>query len=210
MTLHTASPRAEEILSFWFGSDTNEQNWNSKNYFKVRIPLWFDGAPATDQAIRERFGADVEQATRGHLESWRENPRGCLALILLLDQFSMSLHREQARGYLQSTMAIPIAREAIERGYDQAVSRAERVFFYMPLEHAEDLALQEKSVALFNRLIQDVPPQLKETFEIFLDYAVRHHDVIRQFGRFPERNAVFGRAPTPAEAKFMSQGGSPF
>ncbi|MDR3607839.1 MAG: DUF924 domain-containing protein [Oligoflexia bacterium] len=202
--------RPDEILEYWFGADPKEQTWNSKLYFKARIPLWFDANPAVDAEIRERFGADVEQAARGNLEHWREDPRGALALTLLLDQFSMNIHRGAARSFLQSTMAVPIAREAIERGFDQKVGHAERVFFYLPFEHAEELGLQEKSMELFNRLLQDVPPQLRETFDIFLDYAIRHHDVIRQFGRFPERNAVFGRVPTPAESRFLEQGGSPF
>jgi uncharacterized protein (DUF924 family) len=202
--------RYDEILDYWLGTEAEQQPWNHKTYFKSRIPLWFDGTPSTDQFVRKNFEADVDLAARGSLDHWRSEPRSCLALIILLDQFSMNLHRDTGRAFIQSAMAIPIAQEALERGFDRKTSFAARVFFYLPLQHAEDLNLQERSVELFSQLVQEVPAQLRESYEIFLDYAARYHDVIRQFGRFPDRNGVFGRTPTPAENRYMEQGGSPF
>ncbi len=107
-------------------------------------------------------------------------------------------------------MAIPISLRAIERGFDRRATPVERVFFYLPLEHAEDLTLQRRSVEVFTRLVNELPPEQRALMDGFRDYAVKHLEVIERFGRFPDRNEIFGRTHTKEEAEYMAQGGPPF
>ncbi len=197
--------RAEEILEFWFG-----HYQPSKEYFAERMHLWFGGTPEIDENIRRRFETDVQQAAAGQLSSWEEDPRSCLALIVLLDQFSLNIYRDEPRSFEQSAMAIPIAERALARGFDQKVPVIMRAFFYLPFEHGESIDDQERSVALFERLAQDSPDELKELTAGFHHYAILHWEVIDRFGRFPDRNPIFGRPHTPEEVQYMADGGPPF
>src|SRR5690606_119569 len=139
--------------------------------------------------------------------AWLAPPRGRLALVILIDQFSRNLFRGDARAFAHDALARRWVSEGLDAGADRALRAIERVFFYLPLEHSESLADQQRSVALFERLCADVPPALQGTFAGYLDYAVRHRDVIVRFGRFPHRNASLGRATTPEEAEFLRQPG---
>ncbi len=207
--------RAEEILAFWFGtpgvSDTPER----------RQKLWFGGSDATDRLIRERFGEDVQKAVVGEYDDWAKYGRGSLALILLLDQFSLNIHRDQPRSYIQGAMALPFALKSVQRGYDQFVPIEWRVFFYLPLEHSEDVHLQRRSVSLFERLAiygrelgqatgTEPDPGLVARLDSYLDYAKRHALVVERFGRMPYWNELLGRESTPEEAKWLAQGGPDF
>ncbi|HSM80995.1 MAG TPA: DUF924 family protein [Nodosilinea sp.] len=192
--------RAEEILRFWFGDPADRAG----EYGQQR-QVWFKKDAAFDETIRRRFGADHGRAERGELAAWRGQPRSCLALVVLLDQFSRNLFRGEARSFGCDRTALATANYALEQGYDQQVLPVERMFFYLPLEHSENLADQDRSVALVQALDAAHPG-----FASTLDYALRHREVIRRFGRFPHRNTILGRPTTPEEAEFLRQPGSRF
>ena len=207
--------RAEEVLAFWFAtpgiSDSPER----------RQKIWFGGSDATDQMIRERFETDVKKAVVGEYDDWAQSARGSLALIILLDQFSLNIHRDEARSYLQSAMALPVALKAIRRGFDQFVPIEWRLFFYLPLEHSEDVRVQRQSVRLFEQLAaygrelgQSVghgdDAGLPARLDAYLDYAKRHAEVVEQFGRMPYWNELLGRESAPEEATWLASGGPDF
>jgi uncharacterized protein (DUF924 family) len=190
------------ILKYWFGKPEA-----TRAYLDQRNELWFGGAKETDAYIRAHFAAEIEAASQGQLKAWEDEPESCLALILLLDQFSMNLERDTRRCYERSAMAIPIAERAIERGFDRKVHLAQRAFFYMPLEHSEELAHQRRAIELFKQMIGDFPGELRECAESYLDYANQHFRVVEEYGRFPGRNEVFGRTSTAKEKKYLDDGG---
>lgn len=177
---------ADDILDFWFVKSTPE-DWFKKN----------DGFDAT---IRERFGALVEDAAAARLDGWRGSADGCLALILLLDQFTRNIHRGSPQAFAADHLALDYARHALNQGYDRAVAAERRPFYYLPFEHSEDLADQERSVRLFEA----------HGDPVMLDYAIRHKVIVERFGRFPHRNAVLGRASTPEELEFLAGPNSSF
>ncbi len=192
--------RVEEILRFWFGdpADPNSEYGQQRQ-------AWFKKDPAFDDTIRQRFLADVERAIAGDLDEWRQGPRSCLALVLLLDQFPRNLFRGDARCFRGDRAALTTAYYALDRGYDQQVLPVEGMFFYLPLEHSENLNDQNRSVELVRSLHAAHPE-----FESTLHHAIRHWDVIQRFGRFPHRNEILGRKTTPKEAAFLQQPGSRF
>lgn len=198
-------PRAQSVLDYWFG-DLNQ----SPAYLKARVPFWFVGGERVDAEIRRKFGALLKLAVQGKLDGWKKTPRGALALIVLLDQFSLNLHREKPESYDQSELAIPIANHVLRNGWDWTYTPVEKVFAYLPLEHSEKLSDQKKSVALFRALARSAPKAYRTTAESFLDYAVRHYVVVKRYGRFPDRNEVFGRKSTPAELRFLASDQAPF
>jgi uncharacterized protein (DUF924 family) len=158
---------------------------------------WFSRDEAFDAAIRDRFGETYEAAARGDLNEWELSPEGALALVLVLDQFPRNLFRGTRRVYATDDTALMAAERAIERGHDRAVEPALRRFFYLPFMHAEDPAMQERSVAL-NEGLGD--PEVAK-------WARHHRDIVARFGRFPHRNAVLGRETTPEEATFLKEDG---
>jgi uncharacterized protein (DUF924 family) len=181
-------------LDFWFaeGPDTFREAWFKKD-------------ESFDAACREAFGALILPAREGALDGWAETPKGALALLLLLDQVPRNLFRGSAEAFASDEHARAIARRAVlERGFDLALTPTERVFLYLPFEHGEAMADQDLSVALFEGL-RDSPAHAKPGGAI--DYAWRHRAVIRQFGRFPHRNAPLGRASTAAEEAWLAAGG---
>jgi uncharacterized protein (DUF924 family) len=182
---------AGAVLEFWFGAPPIASR-----------PEWFRKDPAFDEAIRSRFGALVDDAIAGRL-GWAAEHR--LAEILLLDQFPRNLFRGQARAFAGDARAVGLALALIDEGADAALHPLARWFVYLPLEHAEDLMLQDRSVALFAALAA-AEPQMASA----LDYAERHRDVIRRFGRFPHRNEALGRASTPDELAYLATPGSGF
>ncbi|NJR38341.1 MAG: DUF924 domain-containing protein [Leptolyngbyaceae cyanobacterium CSU_1_4] len=189
-----------EVLQFWFGDPQSEEAQYSR-----RRKVWFSKHSETDQIIQRRFLTTYEQAVAGELEGWQATPEGCLALILLLDQFPRNLFREQPQAFATDRQARTLALRAIAQGFDQSLAPIQRIFIYLPLEHSENLGDQHQSVALFQQLTAH-SPELADVF----DYAVRHQTVIERFGRFPHRNASLGRASTAAELEFLKQPGSSF
>lgn len=187
--------RIDEILDYWF-EDTDEAGY----------ARWFAGTPETDAQIRARFGDLLEPATSGQLDTWADTARGRLALIIVLDQFSRNCHRGDGRAFAGDPVAQRLCLDGLERGHDRQLSLTERWFFYLPLEHAEDLVLQERSVALHQQLLAEAPPDRRKQYEGALDYAIRHRDVVARFGRFPHRNQTLGRVSTDEERAFLAEG----
>ena len=177
-------PRAEAILEFWFRGDVERKEWFSKD-------------PSFDDEIRARFLSLYEEAAGGAFNAWRDSPRSCLALIVLLDQFPRNMFRGSARVYATDTLALNAARHAVATGYDRALNKTERTFTYLPFEHSENLADQERALELF-------------AGHPNAEWARRHYEIIKRFGRFPHRNAILGRQSTPAEIEFLKEPGSSF
>jgi uncharacterized protein (DUF924 family) len=189
---------AQAVLDFWFGSPGSPEQG-------TRRPEWWRKDPAFDAEVRTRFGPLVERALRGELEDWSKTAEGALAQVLLLDQFTRNAYRDTPRAFAGDARAQAAAQAMVGRRQDEALPPEQRTFVYMPFEHAEGLAMQEEAVRLFARLAAIAPDEEEQ-----LDYARRHQDVIRRFGRFPHRNAILGRRSTPEEAAFLEQPGSGF
>jgi len=191
----------QDILAFWFEELTAQD--------------WFSGDAALDKVISDRFGALYDELTDPRTtpstdpsanpstnhESWLATPEGSLALILVLDQFPRNLFRNSPRAFASDSLALRIANEAIARGHDLETHVERRVFFYLPYEHSEALADQDRAVSL----IQD-----RADISVYLDYAERHRAVIARFGRFPHRNEILGRPSTAEETAYLNDGGERF
>ena len=188
--LASTPSRAEDILGYWFG-DTGEP----------RNELWFGGSPDVDADIRARFAGDLQRAAAGDYDDWANTPRGRLALVILLDQFSRNIYRDDPRAFAQDPRAQALAVEATDNGHAAALSPLEQSFLFMPLMHAEDLALQNRCCELTAELAAT-----DATLAPVADFARRHRDVIARFGRFPHRNDVLGRDTTPEEAEHLATG----
>jgi uncharacterized protein (DUF924 family) len=176
----------QEVFSFWFEQLTRKD--------------WFEKNDALDEAMRRHFAATHLSLARGELEGWRGSPRDRLAAVIVLDQLSRNLYRDTPLSFAADWLALREAKLAIEAGADMALGTDERCFFYLPFEHSELLAEQDRSVELFT-LLGD---------KDYLDYAERHRAVIRQFGRFPHRNPILGRESTAAELEYLSKPGAGF
>ncbi len=170
----------EDIVSFWHGAGPDR---------------WFSRDDTFDEACRARFLATYEAAARGDLAEWELSPHGALALIILLDQLPRNMFRGTRRAYATDATALLGAERAIERHFDEAVEPELRRFFYLPFMHAEDLAAQERSVALNADIGADD----------VLEWAHHHRDIIARFGRFPHRNAILGRDSTPEEQAYLAE-----
>jgi uncharacterized protein (DUF924 family) len=193
--------RIEKILEFWFGTFPNA--WTAD---ESKQDMWFRSGADYDAEIFSRFGSDYFRAVDGELDSWAESPRGRLALIILLDQFSRHIHRGSAEAFAQDEKAQQLCIEGISAGDDQNLHPVERSFFYLPLEHAEDLERQNLAIEAYSQLIQDVPEQYRQPLEVALEWAQKHHYVIERFGRFPELNETLGRESTAEEIAFVEAG----
>jgi uncharacterized protein (DUF924 family) len=195
----------ETILDFWFGSTSDDTV-----AAKERANLWWSKNTATDDEIRRRFEIYVVLAISEQLNDWLSTPSGRLALIILTDQFPRNIYRDTARAFSFDEKALTWCIEGLENKVDRQLRPIERVFFYLPLEHAEYIEHQDLSVKCFSELAADVPAEQKSIFEDYLNYAIRHREIIKRFGRFPHRNKVLGRESTPEELAFLSESGSSF
>ncbi|MFT3906461.1 MAG: DUF924 family protein [Steroidobacteraceae bacterium] len=199
------------MLDYWFGTAPLDTAALTQ-----RMQLWFaagDTAELTwqlDETLRLRFGPLMQDALEGRLDAWASTPRRRLALILLLDQFPRNIHRGRAGAYAGDVQALPLALTGMQLGADIALTPPERLFFYMPLQHAESLEAQEESVAAFEQLMNEAPDEQRGLFSGAFDFARRHRDIIARFGRFPHRNAVLGRSNTPGESSWLASGGDTF
>jgi uncharacterized protein (DUF924 family) len=191
----------EAVLYYWFG-DGLALGWPSDD----RNPLWFGGGPAVDADITRRFGPGVAQALAGDLSEWEGPLHHRLALILLLDQFSRNVYRGQAKAFAGDGRAQRLVLQTLALAEDETLPTVGRVFLYLPLMHAESLALQHECLTRFEALAQHSPPELAQRLQGNLDAARQHLDIIERFGRFPHRNAALGRTSTPAELAFLTDG----
>ncbi len=195
------------ILDFWFGNPGEGE---------VPPPelsrMWWAKDQKTDDYIRNNFESLLINAREGKLREWEKTPRGELALIILLDQFSRNIYRDTPGAFSQDAQALETAAKGIEKGFDKGLHPVMRVFFYMPFMHSEDLEMQERSIALFGGLERDFtsPPELAKMLSSNRDYAERHYSIIKRFGRYPHRNAILGRESTYGEIEFLKQPGSSF
>ena len=176
----------DDILRFWFDECEPRQ--------------WFVKDPHFDARIRHRFEACILQARAGALTSWENSLEGCLALILVLDQFPRNVYRNTAEAFSSDPLALSLTMMCLDKGYLTHPNLRWRHFMLIPMMHSEDLAIQEASLPLFARYTND---------QIY-DYAVRHRDIIARFGRYPHRNAILGRHSTEEELAFLQQPGARF
>ncbi len=177
----------QDILSFWFEESTPAQ--------------WFEKNIAFDEAIRTRFAAIHTQAVAGELVSWRDaGAQGRLAEIIVIDQFSRNLFRDDPRQFAADTIALVLAQEAISLGLDQQLPREQRVFLYLPFMHSESRLIHVEALHLYTAL--GIPGNL--------EFELKHKTIIDRFGRYPHRNAALGRQSTPEEIEFLTQPDSHF
>jgi len=201
---------ALSVREFWFGRLPL-----SADALNRRMPFWFGGPPSEfgrlrDEHIRERFGDLLEQAASGALASWADGPRRRLSLILLLDQFPRNIFRGSARAFAYDAKALTLTLSGMQSGADAALDPVERMFFYMPLQHAESREVQDESVAAYRRLRVEAPQQLFGPFAGAARSAQNHRAIIERFGRFPHRNRLLGRENTPAEEEWLRKAGANF
>ena len=197
--------RVDAVLDFWFeGKTDHDQAKGSENPYKK----WFRGGQDLDFKINALFKEDIENAIKGEYDNWALAPRSCLALIILLDQFTRNVYRGTPNAYSGDAKAIKFALEAVYKDIQYHLMFIERVFLYMPLMHAENLDVQKKSIELFDDLVTQAKvscPHNAYLYENNLKYAIIHHDDIEKYGRFPYRNEVLGRENTPEEEKFLAE-----
>ncbi len=189
---------ARSVLDFWFGTPGDAEHGRARK-------VWFAKDDAFDAEVRERLGPAIEQALRGELDPWAEEPHSALAQILLLDQLTRNAFRGTPRAFAGDARALAAASRMVGERSDEALPGFMRPFVYLPFEHAEGMAMQDEAVRLFTRLVAEDPGQ-----QTVLDYAHKHRDVIERFGRFPHRNAILGRLSTAEELEFLMQPGSGF
>ena len=191
---------AQRVLEFWFTDLVPSQHWTKD----VKL----------DETIRVNFGKTHEQAVAGDLADWQNTAQSCLALVIVLDQFSRNIYRDSPRAFSADTQALLIAKQAVERGFDQQSPPpfSTRFFFYLPFMHSEVLADQRRCVELYERCLTSYgcDEASKALAENSVNFAKRHLEIIEQFGRFPHRNAILGRTSTQDEREFLKQPGSSF
>ena len=177
---------SQDVLAFWFEESKPEQ--------------WYRKDPAFDDAIRDRFETTIVAALAGRLDKWAEDAAGCLALILLLDQFTRNIYRDTPRAFSGDEMALALSLRCLDRGFIAHETQTWRQFMLMPMMHCEELEIQDRSIPLFE----------EHTNPMTHEYAIRHRDIIARFGRFPHRNAILGRPSSDEELEFLTQPGSSF
>lgn len=196
----------QPLLALWFGDEADDVLRATR-----QAPLWWGKSSETDALLASRFGELAQAAAKGSLAHWADAPNGRLALILLLDQLPRNIHRGTPAAFAQDPLARDLCLKGLSIGADKSLSPLERVFFYLPLEHAESREQQARSVALFEALAaEQAGTPAQATFAGFADFARRHQVIIERFGRFPHRNDILGRTSTPEEAAFLQQPGSGF
>lgn len=192
---------AVQVLDYWLG-DALQLGWPSQS----RASLWFGGAKEQDADIQQRFGPSVVQALDGGLVQWETTPLGRLALVIVLDQFTRNMFRGQGKAFAGDARAQALVGDALQRGWDLQLPDAGAVFLYMPLMHAEDLALQEACVRCFESLVARAPAERRQDVQNHVAFAVKHRDIIARYGRFPYRNAALGRSSSAQEEEFLRTG----
>lgn len=196
--------RIDAVLEFWF----RDQEMSAPK-IDSRMDLWFGEDKVFDQEIAATFGGEIDLASSAQLDHWGNGPHGRLALILLLDQFRRNIYRGTADAFAMDKAALKICVEGAMQKLDKDLTAIERVFYYMPLQHAESVRVQEKSVEIYNRLAKAVTPTYRETFETIAQFAELHRDIIERFGRFPHRNFLLGRINTPEEKEYLASDDAP-
>ena len=209
----SATESIETILAFWFGADGSSTDAPAATVSGRQSALWWGKDTAVDQTIKARFEADLLAAADGRHDAWAETPQGMLALILLLDQFPRNMYRDTDQAFSFDALAQQCCHLGLAQGFDQQLAPLQRVFFYLPLEHSEDIDDQEYSVQLFRALAKQSvkeDPACKASFDNYLKFADQHHAIIERFGRFPHRNVILDRPSTAEETAFLKEPHSSF
>jgi len=188
----------DTILEYWFADSLA-----SPAAYKERLPFWYSVSDEKDRDIRERFGATLEAVGQGKLDSWRSDSSSLLALTIVVDQFPRNIHRGTADAFHYDGIALGCCMESLDREKDLELLPGERMFQYLPLQHAEELGTQNLSVECYEKLLQSCGDDYKEVVKQGLDFASKHRDIIQKFGRFPHRNELLGRESTPDELEFL-------
>ncbi len=190
--------KIHELLDFWFG-DLGHADLPTSD----RTNLWFGENEQLKISLLDKFKKEYESAVKGELNNWADSPRGRLALIILLDQFSRSFYRSSPEAFAHDKEALDLCVSGLKDNMDHALTLIERIFFYMPLVHSEDTENQEQSIRLFQNLVSLSMTETTQVYQLFLAYAYAHFRVIKEFGRFPQRNTILGRDSTKAEIAFL-------
>ncbi len=198
----------KQVLHFWFGPKITVKT--PKNQAR----LWWSKQPEVDQRIRQKFEVGLQNLMSGKHKDWLQTAQGRLAAIIVLDQFSRNIYRDTCQAFTQDSLALTWCLEGMERQQDLELAPIQRVFFYLPLEHSEELAMQNLSCQKFAELLDDsikIQGVSRDgDFEEFYRYAESHRDVIKKFGRYPHRNRILGRMDTEEETKYLNTPGSGF
>ena len=214
---------AQAVLDFWFGE-------NADDVVLGRDKLWFSGGSEIDLQIKKQFSSLVVDAKEQRLAHWEKNPKSHLALIILLDQFTRNIYRGSAQAFSCDEQVRVICHQGLQQGFDRQLSVSERVFYYLPLEHSELIADQQLCVRLLKKLadkvekryasrseyrcidedVDEYSHQYQKMFASYIEYAVLHHDIIAEYGRFPHRNRLLGWQSTEAELAYLKNDGHSF
>jgi uncharacterized protein (DUF924 family) len=195
-----STPQA--VLDFWFGPLDAQGHADP-----ARARRWWKKDEGFDREITARAGALHEEIVKRQHEDWLDDPRGRLAYVIVLDQFSRNMFRGSPRAFAADPQALAAATDGVARGQDKGLATDERSFFYMPFMHAEELAMQDRALALFGALAAEAPPEQAEQRAGAVKYAEKHREVIVRFGRFPHRNGALGRTSTAEEWEYLKAGG---
>jgi uncharacterized protein (DUF924 family) len=191
------------VLAYWFGDERDPIDGLAA--LERRGAKWFYGGAEVDREIAARFGAELERARRGELDEWSHTARDRLALIVLLDQFSRNVFRGTPLAFAQDPAAQRLAVNGLEASMDRDLALHERMFFSLPLSHAEDRILQERGLAYAERVVAEAPAGVRTFYDRGVAFARQHYDVIARFGRFPTRNGMLGRTSTPEEITYLEE-----
>lgn len=195
----------EDVHAFWFADALGDPA-----RARARMRWWFGSDADTDTLIAQRYTPALESAARGELSWWEREPRSCLALVIVLDQFPRNIHRAQPAAFAHDAQALEVTRGGLAAGHLQALSTIEQAFFLMPFQHCEDLACQRESLVHFERMVEAATPEWREVAQGVLDYARLHLEIVERYGRFPHRNAILGRASTAQEVDYLASASESF
>lgn len=198
-----SDPDIRQVLDFWFSGETHDSP-----QLDVRMDRWFDSDEKLDGQVRVQFAELIQMASDGELSDWKVSAEGRLALIIVIDQFRRNIYRGTACAFAKDTMALELCLEGIEAGCPKDLTPIQNLFLFMPMQHAESLEIQKKSLEIYLSLAEGVTDTMRETFMTTAQFAELHHDIVAEFGRFPHRNRMLGRLDTPAEARYLA-GDSP-
>ena len=197
--------KVDEILDYWYGDFVNEGSAVDE-----RHEFWFGKSEQSDAEITERFLDDVNKQINNQYQHWLKTPRARLASIILIDQFCRQIYRDTPAAFENDHLALDYCLDGIELAHDMALPRPLRYFFYLPLEHSENLDHQHQCVAAYQAMADEAPEKFRYMYIDAKGYAENHLKIIQRFGRFPHRNKILGRISTAQEIEFLKQEGSSF
>jgi uncharacterized protein (DUF924 family) len=196
----------DDVLEYWFADAAS-----SPEATRDRNEFWFGNNPKTDSEIWEIFADVIADAAAGNIyDDWGETGLGRLALIILLDQFPRNIYRGTSEVFKYDERALALCGQGVTLGQLAGLTVPEQAFFLMPYQHSEDISVQRIGLQLMRAMANEAPQEWQSVAQSYLDYAVRHHDIVAAYGRFPHRNSLLGRSSTEAESEFLAEGGETF